>query len=205
MNKEKFADILNNHEVIEKDDLEKIAELEKNFPYSQVLHALSALANYKYQTINAKQKLNKAAVYATDRSVLKEIMLAVDAHGKQKPPVETSPTQREDKAATLVSPEEPPQAKKQTTKQKPTLQKETVIVESTDRPGYLTTQEAEELRQDVMKNLEELMLVKSNFMKRTETGIKPDPKAKKKRKTGSIKKVKKKTDNPGGSIAETSL
>ena len=113
MNKQKFVHILNNKKSIGQHDLRKIELLEKDYPYSQVLHTLSALVSYSRKEKNSKQKLNTAAVYSTDRSVLKDLVLSIDgpetiakpAIATPKTPSKTTPksTQTESRTKRIPS------------------------------------------------------------------------------------------------------
>lgn len=55
-------------------DAENVLTLKDAFPFSQVLHTLSARVSKDHGFSNSQQELQLAAVYAADRSVLKDIM-----------------------------------------------------------------------------------------------------------------------------------
>ena len=55
-------------------DAENVMTLKDAFPFSQVLHTLSARVSKDHGFSNSQQELQLAAVYAADRSVLKNIM-----------------------------------------------------------------------------------------------------------------------------------
>jgi tetratricopeptide (TPR) repeat protein len=57
-------------------EAEELITLSKRFPYSQVLQALAARTAQDHSWSNRQALLQLAAVYSTDRSVLKEIMSA---------------------------------------------------------------------------------------------------------------------------------
>ncbi|ELR69341.1 hypothetical protein C900_05121 [Fulvivirga imtechensis AK7] len=80
MNKQKFTKIIQNYHNIPDDDREKLHELAKTYPYSQVIHTLVAKANHDAQTSIASQTLNYAAMYATDRGVLKDVIQLKATH-----------------------------------------------------------------------------------------------------------------------------
>ncbi|UII31558.1 hypothetical protein LVD17_25005 [Fulvivirga ulvae] len=74
MNKQRFIKILKDYHNIPGEDRNKLHDLAKNYPYSQVIHTLVAKANHDAKTEIAEQTLHYAAFYATDRHVLKEII-----------------------------------------------------------------------------------------------------------------------------------
>jgi len=57
-------------------DAEAVIGLKDNFPFSQVLHTLSARVSKDHGLSNYQNELQLAAVYAADRAVLKEILEA---------------------------------------------------------------------------------------------------------------------------------
>lgn len=56
------------------EDAENVLTLKEAFPFSQVLHTLSARVSKDHGFTNSQRELQLAAVYAADRSVLKDIM-----------------------------------------------------------------------------------------------------------------------------------
>jgi len=72
--KQKFVALIRNYNNIEKEDLNALIELEKLYPYSQVIHHLIAKSSVDLKSKNAKSRLNKAALYATDRTILKALI-----------------------------------------------------------------------------------------------------------------------------------
>jgi hypothetical protein len=56
------------------EDAEAVVKLKNAYPFSQLLHALSARVSQDHGFTNSKSELQLAAVYAADRGVLKEIM-----------------------------------------------------------------------------------------------------------------------------------
>jgi hypothetical protein len=57
-------------------EAEAVLTLKENFPFSQVLHILSARVSKDHEFANSKSDLQLAAVYSADRGVLKEVMQA---------------------------------------------------------------------------------------------------------------------------------
>lgn len=74
MKKNKFLKILKAPEKISEKELHSLADLVKNYPYSQALHILIAKGSRIFSSVDSEKKLNHAAVYATDRKKLKEII-----------------------------------------------------------------------------------------------------------------------------------
>ena len=73
---------------IQDDDRNKLHELVKDYPYSQIIHTLLAKANSDANTDIAQQVLSYAALYTTDRSVLKEIIQSKGTEYKEAATVE---------------------------------------------------------------------------------------------------------------------
>lgn len=74
LNKNRFKQVVKEFHNLSSEDREKLHELVKTFPYSQVIHTLVAKANNDAATDIAKQSLNYAAMYTTDRALLKDIV-----------------------------------------------------------------------------------------------------------------------------------
>lgn len=88
LEKEKFLFLLKNGDSLTVDETEELASLQNQFPYSQAIHNLVA-KGAQLNNLEGKQgKLNSAAVYSTDRSVLKAIITAPPAVRKE-PTMET--------------------------------------------------------------------------------------------------------------------
>jgi len=112
LNKQKFSQLVKDYNSISTDDRNKLHELVSNYPYSQVLHTLIAKANKDANTDIANQTLGYAAMYAADRSVLKEVIETRPASVKPIESVEK--TQVKSSASTVQKdpkPELPPKQK----------------------------------------------------------------------------------------------
>lgn len=108
LDKSKFLFLLVNNSSISSDETAALQLLQDEFPYSQAIHNLVARGS-QLNDLPAKQgKLNKAAVYATDRTILKTLVTA--------PPGERKPT---DKVVPPPAPVAPEKAKKVEVPQKP--------------------------------------------------------------------------------------
>jgi len=69
-----FIDVLKNYSESSEEEAIKVLALKESFPYSQILHALSARMSKDHGFTNQNSELQLAAVYAADRSVLKNVM-----------------------------------------------------------------------------------------------------------------------------------
>ena len=76
MEKETFIKLLERYPESTAEEAQAVLMLKEAFPYSQVLHTLSARLCKEQGFSTQTQELQLAAVYAADRSVLKEVMLA---------------------------------------------------------------------------------------------------------------------------------
>lgn len=74
MTKTEFQDLLHRYSSSTRTEAEKILILEKQYPYSQLLHSLAARLSKDHSFSNQQTELQLAAVYSADRHVLKEIM-----------------------------------------------------------------------------------------------------------------------------------
>lgn len=74
MNKDKFIHVLHHFSDSSAAEAQQVLSLKDDFPYSQMLHALSARLSRDHGFSTQQQELQLAAIYASDRAVLKEIM-----------------------------------------------------------------------------------------------------------------------------------
>jgi hypothetical protein len=74
VNKEHFIKVLQHYSNSSIEEAEDVLSLTEDFPYSQVLHTLSARVCKDHGFSNQQKELQLAAIYAADRGVLKEIM-----------------------------------------------------------------------------------------------------------------------------------
>lgn len=89
LNKQKFINLLHDFDNIAENERNKLHELATTYPYSQIIHTLVAKANNDARTEIAVQTLNYAAMYATDRNVLKSIIQKPANGTKRKAAVAT--------------------------------------------------------------------------------------------------------------------
>ncbi|MEQ8361725.1 MAG: hypothetical protein RH948_02595 [Cyclobacteriaceae bacterium] len=76
MDKSKFLFLLVNNSSLSPDETEALQVLQDEFPYSQAIHNLVARGSHLNDLPVKQTKLNKAAVYATDRAILKAMVIA---------------------------------------------------------------------------------------------------------------------------------
>ena len=76
MDKNKFISLLDHFSGSSVAEAEEVLSLKNQYPYSQLLHVLSAKVSKDHGFSNQQQELQLAAVYASDRAVLKEVMNA---------------------------------------------------------------------------------------------------------------------------------
>ena len=71
-----FISLVRNTTDLRPEELKSVRDLEKQFPYSQVLHLLRARGARDLKENDAEACLHQAAVYSTDRAVLKKVVTA---------------------------------------------------------------------------------------------------------------------------------
>jgi hypothetical protein len=74
VDKERFIKVLHHFSGSSVEEAQEVLSLKDNFPYSQLLHVLSARVAKDHGFSTHGGELQLAAVYAADRAVLKEIM-----------------------------------------------------------------------------------------------------------------------------------
>ena len=153
MNKQRFIKILKDYNNIPDDDRNKLHDLAKNYPYSQVIHTLVAKANNDARTPIAEQTLHYAAFYATDRHVLKEVIQ------------EKRSVVREETVATPIKREVDSTVEKTETQHAPsdTSAPETASARFTVSPE-LYQADTENIRDAVLLDLENLRKSKASYM-----------------------------------------
>ena len=125
MNKQKFLKILDSYNQVSDKDLTQLRELEKDYPYSQVIHNLIAKGSIDNKRKDASQKLNLAAFYSPDRIALKNLIenkldwgVAVEEAPKRKS-VKTELPKKPEAAERPKSPEKPKAVEKPKAAEKP--------------------------------------------------------------------------------------
>ena len=74
MEREQFHTLLTNFAALTEAEASALVKLSKEFPYSQVIHSLSARASQDCGLPGKEKLLQKSAIYSTDRSALKAVM-----------------------------------------------------------------------------------------------------------------------------------
>lgn len=88
MDKNLFIEVLKHYSECSEEEAIQIISLKESFPYSQLLHTLSARVSKDHGFTDHQAKLQLAAVYAADRAILKDVMTLdtiVVAKSKQSP------------------------------------------------------------------------------------------------------------------------
>jgi len=76
VDKREFIHVLHHFTGSSVEEAQEVVSLKDSYPYSQLLHALSARVCKDHGFANQQDELQLAAVYASDRSALKDIMAA---------------------------------------------------------------------------------------------------------------------------------
>jgi hypothetical protein len=76
LEKNRFHTLLNNYTSLTSEEAQELISLEKEFPYSQVIHSLAARATHDNNLPEKEEHLHLGAIYTTDRAVFKSIMTA---------------------------------------------------------------------------------------------------------------------------------
>jgi hypothetical protein len=76
VDKKQLTELLNHYTASSSQEATDVISLCDQYPYSQLLHTLAARVSKDHNLQNQQAFLQSAAVYSTDRSVLKEIMSA---------------------------------------------------------------------------------------------------------------------------------
>ena len=103
MEKNQLNNLLSHYSGSSQVEAEAVWALSKKYPYSQVLHALTARTAKDHRHEDHQHLLQMAAVYSTDRSVLKEIMsVEYSQPSHYKAPSEKLETKKETKVSAKV-------------------------------------------------------------------------------------------------------
>lgn len=149
MNKQKFNTYIKEPKKLTTEELNSLLSLSKQYPYSQVLHSVIAKAFILSGSREAKNKLGRAAIYSTDRSVLKSfIQSQKTSEGKSKPPIS-----REER----INKQNKPQEKQ--SHQSPGKQVE--VKQTTEQ--LERDEDMDQVRADIMSNLNQLVQLKESI------------------------------------------
>jgi hypothetical protein len=75
--KETFHQLITNYTALSPEEAEVVLSLQRDYPYSQVLHGLAARAAQDNNLNNKEYHLHLSAIYSTDRAVLRSVMTAL--------------------------------------------------------------------------------------------------------------------------------
>jgi len=84
LEKKQFYTLLTNYTSLTQEEAEVLISLEKEFPYSQVIHSLAARATQDNNLTEKEEQLHLGAIYTTDRAVFKSIMTAAPPERKSE-------------------------------------------------------------------------------------------------------------------------
>ena len=143
MDQKDFNRLLHAPDAATQVEAQEVLTLKEDFPFSQLLHALSARVAKDHGLSNQQEELQLAAVYASDRNVLKDIVT-----GNFTPLVSLPETQSAETPEPVEAVEEPPVTV--------STVKERKVIEPS---GYETSGVAEE----VFSDLEKLNQSRHNF------------------------------------------
>ncbi len=96
MNKKEFNSLVQSPKAFTQTDAQAVIDLKENFPFSQMLHALSARVSKDFGFSTQRDELQMAAVYAADRNVLKEIVTGnLSPIVYHQPQIKNTPVEKE--------------------------------------------------------------------------------------------------------------
>ncbi len=136
MDKIQFASILKHYSDSSEEEAQEVLSLKGLFPYSQMLHVLSARVSKDHGFSNQQSELQLAAVYAADRMVLKEI---ITKDSEERPEIITEVVKKTEVKVTPTSAITPPK----------------IIIQPEDS--------SDDVAEEVMHDLERLSKLKHNF------------------------------------------
>ena len=96
MNKDTFLRLVQNPHQLTDDNLEKLEDVIKIFPYCSLAYMLIAQGHFERASMLASQKLRIAATYALDRDTLKDLLLG-ETYPEESAVAEAAPTPAPDK------------------------------------------------------------------------------------------------------------
>jgi len=164
LNKQRFSQLVRHYGGIQDDDRIKLHELVKNYPYSQIIHTLIAKANADAKTEVSKQTLNYAALYTTDRSVLKEIIESQDriedntvAERSDAPPIQKESINTSQES---VKPEEVTVTEKANADDEGESKHRKVSLD----PSIFSKDDIDGVRQEIWEDLKKLEISRANYL-----------------------------------------
>jgi hypothetical protein len=155
VDKNQFLTLLMRYSGTSLEEAERIIALKSTYPYSQLLQSIAAKVSKDHQLSNHELILQEAAIHASDRSVLKEI-ISTEFES-------SSPT------TSILNPEKNTDAERTPTEtiQERRVESITVVTESApvEKPTYLTYEPIDgvDIADQVLRDLETLNTLKHNF------------------------------------------
>ncbi len=168
MEKEHLLFLTKNYTSLTAGEVSDLIALQREFPYSQLLHNLTSRGGQDLNISSREELLHVSAIYTTDRSVLKSIMTAPS---KQRAKTIFQAPDEPIRMATII----------------PTPPK-TIIPQSTNEINL----SGEALINDIFKELDKLKVVKHNF----EVSVEEYEKVTGSKKKDDPKKIEKKVSQP---------
>jgi len=166
VNKHQFTSIVGNQSITNPEDTIALQKIANQHPYSQIIHTLLAKAYKQSGSEKTKAAIQHAAIYATDRVVLKNV---IESNKQKETVVQASNV--DSNPGTIEKEVEPKKFD----------------------PGEYVVSEIDQIRKDIFKNLDLLKISKQPFYSETtETPVKT---TKKKAVTSKKKDPSKKTSS----------
>lgn len=143
MNKEKFIDCLRDPSLLQDNEIQELNQLVKRYPYFQGARALLAKVSKERNLKEAAHRISSAAVYTTDRALLKKYISdhlffldSRDAVKEEKPKPTKAPVQKE------AQPPRPPASLKETVKKAPAKPEPSNEKKTPQKPALSSDQKA---------------------------------------------------------------
>lgn len=114
MDKASLLEVVKNCNAGSEDEAREILSLRAQYPFSQLLHVLSAKIAREHRLPQEQEALQRAAVYASDRMVLKEIMETVPRSRPQAVEIPEAPALEINAVAPVTEREHEPLSDRQT-------------------------------------------------------------------------------------------
>ncbi len=200
MNKDRFIFLMNNYTALTDEETMELIQTQKEFPFSQIIHSLAAKGAITNNLAIKDEKLHTAAVYTTDRSVLKAIAGAEKA--ERLPPPVPMPKVKEEpqpeaklpsaQIESEVKSEEPKVEVKVQTKQA-TVPPPPVVAKSAKSEVSLS---GDQLIDELYQDLDKLKHLKHDYEVMVEGLDKPSAKSKPVLSTSAPASEKKSEDKP---------
>lgn len=164
MNKQKFQKISSNPDNINSKDISALVALSKAHPYSQIIHTLLAKAHSIENKEGTKEAINFAAMYATDRQLLKELVTSkkpeveVKKEKETKKPKQELITKKEKETKTIAEQVIDAKIEDSSTASKPKQKKITIDTSS------FANSPSTNLRNEILTDLDQLKNSKAHYL-----------------------------------------